>query len=235
VLTLAVDTATSRGVVGLVDDDILVRGRTWDLATTYSLELLPAIEAVLAEAGVGGTALEAIVIDIGPGGYGALRAGVATAQGLALGLDIPLAGVPRLEADAVPHLGGAAPVVAVHDAGSSGVAWAVYEAGSWPSGLPQELRPPRLSAIEECVEAAPPSALWCGELNDSLRAALDARENGWTEAPAPTKMHPEDAPRALDLVRLARARQAFGDPAAVDVLYLRPPAITRPREDAGAR
>jgi hypothetical protein len=35
----------------------------------------------------------------------------------------------------------------------------------------------------------------------------------------------ENVRSAADLVRLARLHRAFGDPAAVDVLYLRPPSI----------
>ena len=40
-----------------------------------------------------------------------------------------------------------------------------------------------------------------------------------------------DAPggRAAAVVRLARGHAAYGDPALVDVIYLRPPSITRPR------
>jgi hypothetical protein len=47
----------------------------------------------------------------------------------------------------------------------------------------------------------------------------------WTEPPPEENMR-----RTLDIARLAVAHGAFGDPAAVDVLYLRPPSITRPRE-----
>ena len=59
---------------------------------------------MLAAAGVAREALTAIAVTTGPGQYGALRTGVATAQGLALALDVPLAGGRRLEADALPHL-----------------------------------------------------------------------------------------------------------------------------------
>lgn len=238
-LTLVIDTASNAGTVGIVEGDTLLIERRWAVTTTYSLELLAAIEAVLAEAGVERTALEGVVVSVGPGAYGGLRAGVATAQGLALGLDVPLAGVARLEADAVPLLvsASAAPVVAVHHAGSPGVAWAVYGRGDWPAGSPSELQAARLGTTEECVLAAPEGARWCGEITPELRDAIVA--GGWTESSITATMPAAtDArawpPRALDLARLARVHEAFGDAALVDVLYLRPPAISPPREDYGA-
>jgi tRNA threonylcarbamoyl adenosine modification protein YeaZ len=230
---LVIDTASNRGLVGLVEGDTLVAERAWTLATTYSQELLAEIDALLAGVGIDREALSGIVVNVGPGGYGSLRVGVATAQGLALGLDVPLAGLARLEADAVRHLeGGSRVVVAVHHAGAAGVAWGAYEAAEAAGeGLeaPRERSAPRLGTIEECVAAAPEAALWCGDITPELRAALEERRQaeglGWTEPPAEQNMR-----RAVDLARLAEAHAAFGDPADVDVLYLRPPSITRPRE-----
>lgn len=224
-LTLAIDSASNVGTVGLVDGERVLAERRWTLVGTYSLELLGMVEAVLAEAGVARSDLESVVVDAGPGGYGSLRAGVATAQGLALGLDIPLAGVARLELDAMPHLEASAEaartVVAVHDAGSSGLSWAAYDRGAWPEEAPREVAAPRLGTPSQVASEAPRDALWCGELTEALRAALNELGAGWTEATTAANM-----PRALDMSRLARAHGAFGDPAGVDVIYLRPPAIT---------
>lgn len=227
-LTLAIDTSSVRGGVGLVRDDTLLAEHRWDLATTYSLELLTAIDALLSEAGVSRTDIEAIAVCVGPGGYGGLRAGVATAQGLALGLDVPLAGVGRLELDAVPYLAGGGVVVPVHNAGSAGLAWACYEDAGQAGAPSRELQPPRLGTPAECAAAAPIGARFCGELTDELRDALGAR--GWTEPPITATIAPVETSRALDMVRLALAHSAFGDPATVDVRYLRPPSITPPRE-----
>ena len=231
-MILAIDTASNHGLVGLVQGQTLIAEHDWVLATTYSMELLAEIDRLLLAARVDREALQGIVVDVGPGGYGSLRVGVATAQGLALGLDVPLAGVGRLEADAVRHLEGGAPlVVAVHEAGAAGIAWAAYgaaEAAREKFVAPREISTPRLGTVEECLAAAPNDALWCGDISAELRAALVAQESEgprWTETPAEQNMR-----RAVDLARLAEAHGAFGDPADVDVLYLRPPSITRPRE-----
>jgi len=223
---LAIDTASDDVAVALVRGGAVLAERRWRLAGTASEELLGGVDALLREAGVARDEIAAIAVNVGPGGYGGLRTGVATAQGLALALDVPLAGVSRLEADAYPHLLAApegAPVAAAHDAGRAGVAWAAY-------ALPDRARPPaalvepRIDPVAEAARAAPAAARWCGELTPALRRAL--AEAGRD----PEAASGDTIPRAAaDLVRLARLHAAYGDPALVDVVYLRPPPITRPR------
>jgi tRNA threonylcarbamoyladenosine biosynthesis protein TsaB len=222
VAELGIDTASQDLAVAVVEGERVLVERRWRLEATASQELLAGIEAALAEAGVAREAIEAIAVNVGPGAYTALRTGVATAQGMALALGVPLAGVGRLEADAFPHLAPGVPVIAVHDAGRSGIAWAAYVPCDAPeSGPPEPLTLPRLDQPEECARVAPARALWCGEVTDVLRAARDAAGRvGDTDVP-----EVEDVRHAADLVRLARLHGAYGDPAAVDVLYLRPPAI----------
>ncbi|MEZ4501808.1 MAG: tRNA (adenosine(37)-N6)-threonylcarbamoyltransferase complex dimerization subunit type 1 TsaB [Dehalococcoidia bacterium] len=219
---LVIDSASRRGLVAVVEAGTVLAEHAWDLGTTFSRELLTAIDPVLDRSSRARTDLAGIAVVTGPGGYGSLRAGVATAQGLALALDVPLAGVHRLELDAAPHLE-AGPVVAVHDAGRSGLAWAAYERAEG-GAPPRVLVEPRIDEAAACAASAPRGALWCGELTEDLReawqhAGTDARE---AEAAPP-------ASRALGAVALADAHDAFGDPAGVDVVYLRPPSITRPR------
>ncbi len=217
-IELGIDSASSQAGVALFDGDKLLTERRWMVETNYSRELLGGIDAALGEAGVERGELAAIAVDAGPGGYSGLRSGVATAQGLALALGIPLAGVSRLEAAAFPHLGGGRPVVAAHQAGGGRIAWAAYADGG--GGAPAILEAPRLDELDACLGAAPRGARWCGELSEELLAALEGGD-GTAVAAA------ENVRRAADLVRLAKLHEAYGDPALVDVVYLRPPPITR--------
>ena len=219
---LGIETASDDASVAVLDGERVLAEHQWRIETTTSRELLAHVAAVFREAGIARDALSRIAVDVGPGGYGSLRTGVATAQGIALGLGVPLGGVGRLEVDAFPHLSPDERIVAVHEAGRAGVAWAAFatcellESGS--VAPPEVLVAPRIDTAEECLRLAPEPARWCGELA-TLRTARDASQrSGDTEREATARS-------AADVVRLARLHRAFGDPAAVDVIYLRPPSI----------
>ncbi len=219
-LTLAIDCAADAASLALLRGDEVIATHEWTATSNMSLELLAAIAEFVSSAGVERDAIEQIAVNVGPGQYGALRTGVATAQGLALALGVPLAGIGRFEADVLPHLSpegaSARPVVAVHEAGRSGIAWGAYLPGE--AGLPAILTEPRLDPVEELPEKVPADALWCGEVTEAL-----------IEVVRPELAPPAEQPRAVSLARIAIAREAFGDPAGVDAVYLRPPPITQPR------
>jgi len=94
-LCLAIDTATSRATLALgsLADGSLVAADTWPGAHAHAETLLPRLQALLANAGVGLDAVGGIVVGIGPGGFTGLRVGLATAKTLAHGLRRPIAGV----------------------------------------------------------------------------------------------------------------------------------------------
>lgn len=232
---LVIDTASPAGLAAVVRGERTLAEVRWTLETTFSRELLARVDEALDAASLRRSEVAALVVNTGPGAYTGLRVGVATAQGLALALDAPLAGVQRLEADAFPHLPGGGPVVAVHDAGRGRVAWAAYAAGTGGDGVPATLVAPRMDEPDECTRAAPAPATWCGELSDELRSAwvapsVAARRSGDREAATEANVR-----HGADFVRLAHLHRAFGDPASVDVLYLRPPSITAPRPRKSAR
>jgi len=60
--------------------------------------LLPLLDEILADAGWGWRDLDLLAVTVGPGGFTAVRTGVAAARALALALDRPAVGVGTLEA-----------------------------------------------------------------------------------------------------------------------------------------
>ncbi len=235
---LGIDTAGDDASLVLVDaDGRVVAERAWHTDTNMTRELLANLDALLVEAGASRQAIARIAVNVGPGQYGALRAGIATAQGLAIALDASVASVGRLEADAALVLSETQPsAVAVHDARGS-VAWGSYALDE--AGTPREIDAPRMSTVAEAVALAPAGAAWTGEITDALRAALavgrdaDARK-GDTSGAEPSEVQSSTGSvgetRAAAVVRIAQARDVYGDPGLVDAIYLRPPPITPPRQ-----
>lgn len=92
-LILAFDTATEVATTALLDEGEVVGERT-----SRPVRILVDIDALLAAAGLERGAVEALVVGTGPGSYTGLRMGLVTARVLALGLDVPVAGVSTLAA-----------------------------------------------------------------------------------------------------------------------------------------
>lgn len=94
---LAIDTGSSQMSLTLRAD-----GRDWVYAQStgpqQSEHLLPALQRLLSDAQVNIADLSAIVYNQGPGMFTGLRIGIGVAQGLSAPWDIPLIGIPSLDA-----------------------------------------------------------------------------------------------------------------------------------------
>jgi tRNA threonylcarbamoyladenosine biosynthesis protein TsaB len=95
---LGIDTSTSCGSVGLIDDDSLIAEYLLNIPVTHSERLLGAIELILREARCALEDLDGWAISLGPGSFTGLRIGVSTVKGLAFATGKPVAGVPTLDA-----------------------------------------------------------------------------------------------------------------------------------------
>ncbi|MBQ5429839.1 MAG: tRNA (adenosine(37)-N6)-threonylcarbamoyltransferase complex dimerization subunit type 1 TsaB [Neisseriaceae bacterium] len=69
-----------------------------DIGAKQSENLLPALCDLYVQAGIDTPDLAAIVVNQGPGAFTGLRVGASVAQGLAAAFNIPLIGVPSLDA-----------------------------------------------------------------------------------------------------------------------------------------
>lgn len=96
---LAIETATELCSVALAAGN-KVFGRSETGARIHGDRLLPWIRELLADAGLGMTDLDALVVDRGPGGFTSLRIGIGVAQGLALAVRLPVHPVSSLAAAA---------------------------------------------------------------------------------------------------------------------------------------
>jgi tRNA threonylcarbamoyladenosine biosynthesis protein TsaB len=123
---LALDTSTLAGAVALVEGDRTVGEYMLDVRVTHSERLLAAIDRLLADAGWTPNDLEALAVAAGPGSFTGLRIGLSAAKGLALGLSLPIAAVPTLDAMAAGLPFAALPVCPVLDARRGEVYCSLY-------------------------------------------------------------------------------------------------------------
>jgi tRNA threonylcarbamoyladenosine biosynthesis protein TsaB len=188
VLTLAFDTATSAATTALVRD-----GEVLGEAVSRAVRVLEDADELLRAGGVERSELTGIVVGTGPGSFTGMRLGLAAARGLALALDLPVAGVSTLDALAA----GAPGAVPVVDAGRREV-FALVD-GEPVVCAPQEI----MGGV--CVG------------DGALRYREVLEQRGAEVPPDDDERH---LPRARFHAQLARD---FGPAEAVEPLYLRVP------------
>lgn len=198
---LVIDTASAELALALAQDGVVVHSLVRDAGQDHSRLLLPAIDELLDG---DRSRLAGVAVVRGPGSYAGLRVGIATGEGLALALGIPIQGVATLEA--VAAASGLEEVTAIHPAGRGEFAAQEFRAGR-PAGD---------------MFAAAPEDLAGRQVAGERAASLEGRE----------VTAEERCRAALALILPAFAAEAgAGD---VEALYLREPSISRPRRAIAA-
>lgn len=212
---LAFDTGTehlSIAVSRVVDGRTQVWSHHGPGGATASSTLIPAVLALLVQAGLGLRELDAIAFGAGPGSFTGLRTACAVAQGLGYGADVPLLPVDSLLAVAEDARHAQAPdaatfqVVAVLDARMDEVYTARYvwagarwtQPGDWTVCKPEAL-------------AQSPDAAWPADsvvAGNAFAAYGERLLPGWPRVDA--------LPTAAALLRLAPALLAAGQAVPAD-------------------
>ncbi|WP_424975755.1 tRNA (adenosine(37)-N6)-threonylcarbamoyltransferase complex dimerization subunit type 1 TsaB [Dinoroseobacter sp. S124A] len=198
---LAFDTAAAHCAAALLWDTEIRVSRIEPMARGQAERLMPLLEEVLAETGIGWADLTALGVGIGPGNFTGIRISVAAARGLGLGLAVPVVGVSTLEALA---LGAEGPALVSLDARRGNA----YLQGFGADGT--ALAPPVMAPVETAaLPGTGPAPLCLGDLAPEL-----ATRSGGTVVPP---RHP--LPEAIARIAARRARPDLPPPAP---LYLRP-------------
>ena len=95
---LGLDSSGLVAGVALIQDDVLIAEYTTDYKKTHSQTLLPMLDELRRMVDLDLKSIDLIAVAAGPGSFTGLRIGSATAKGLGLALDIPLAAVPTVDA-----------------------------------------------------------------------------------------------------------------------------------------
>jgi tRNA threonylcarbamoyladenosine biosynthesis protein TsaB len=96
VTVLGIETATSVCAAALARDGIIVAESLVQAERIHAERLMGQIAEVLGPAGV--RSVDGVAVSIGPGSFTGLRIGASVAKGIAFARDIPVVGVPTLEA-----------------------------------------------------------------------------------------------------------------------------------------
>jgi tRNA threonylcarbamoyl adenosine modification protein YeaZ len=176
---LAIDTSGTNALVALGEPDgTLIAERRWPAGYRHGEELLTRIDEMLTTAGIPKGELGGIVVGTGPGAFTGLRVGLATAKGLARGLDVAIAGVATSEAllDAAGEAGGFAglrPVLMLPAGPSDRVLVAGGRASLVRGGDEMELEPGDMAVAVDLPGRASDEAVALGSKAETgLAAAL---------------------------------------------------------------
>lgn len=212
---LAIETSTEACSVALHHaGQVIARSQ---LAPRRHAELvLPMADSLLAEAGIRRRQLDAIAVGRGPGAFTGVRLAVSLAQGMALGLDLPVIPVSSLAALALDAPDNGAAIAALIDARMGEIYAACYRRDG--NGLLQPLDTERVCPPDQLQ--LPPGESWnvIGSGWNSYRTVLAAR------MAAPRWSDGDCYPQARAVAVLAAAEYAAGralPPEQALPLYLR--------------
>jgi tRNA threonylcarbamoyladenosine biosynthesis protein TsaB len=214
---LAVETSTLAGSAALLEGGRVVGQSLLNIALTHSERLMAMVDRLLEDCGWEATGLDGLAVSVGPGSFTGLRVGIATVKGLALGLDVPVAAVPTLDALASNLPFADAPVCPMLDARKGEVYLALYRPCEERVGrLSDYLALPPRAAAEWLT--APVIVLGDGVV--ACRPFLSHLGAGLRVAPAAQSL-----PSAAVVGHLGYTMLASGHAVAADALvpmYLRP-------------
>jgi tRNA threonylcarbamoyladenosine biosynthesis protein TsaB len=153
VRVLGIDTSTDSVSVALLhDSDAIAEITLFKPASTLS-DLVPTIDFLLKSAHSSLRQIDLLAVTTGPGSWTGLRIGVATAKTIAQALNVPIIGIPTLDALARNVTLVQSPVACALDAHQSKVIVATFDASAM---TPKRLGADRLILIADfltsCVE-----------------------------------------------------------------------------------
>ncbi|MBT9143413.1 MAG: tRNA threonylcarbamoyladenosine biosynthesis protein TsaB [Dehalococcoidia bacterium] len=221
-MELAIDTSTRVASLALSSRGALIAEITWYVGQNHTVELIPNLICLLQQRKADIQNIESVMVARGPGSFNGLRAGIATAKGLAFALGIHLVGISTLEVLAFPYADVGFPVCPILNAGRGEIATALFRKrkGHW-----ERLTVEHTTTIDDLCSQIGQRTIFCGEISDE----------GWMQ------LEQQLGKKALIVKGSATLRRAgclaelgwhrmesgdFDDPFTLQPLYLKSPAIT---------
>jgi tRNA threonylcarbamoyladenosine biosynthesis protein TsaB len=224
-MLLALDTSTSLASVALAQPDRVVAELTWDVGQRHSTELLQRLRWLLDTYAVPARDLDAIAVATGPGSFNGLRVALTAAKSLAFSLGIPLYGVPTLDVIAYGASDAGGTLCAVLEAGRGQIYTAFYAPSAASLAGWGPLDGYAIATPAEVALCSHETVLFCGEWREQTRAWLAEALGKRARFAVASSPRRASWLAALALARIAAVAPA-DDPARLEPLYLRRPAIT---------
>jgi tRNA threonylcarbamoyladenosine biosynthesis protein TsaB len=223
---IAIDTSTDMASLALVQDEQILVETTWRCQQSHNMQLLPRLSQLLEQSGLDIKSAEGIIVARGPGSYTGLRVGISSAKGLAFSLGIPIVGISTLEADAYQHAETGLPICSILNIGRGEIAAATYQmkGRKWV-----QLVAEHISTIDALVSEVTTKTVLCGEYVPLVAVEIKKKLKQMVVMPSTAAL----LRRAGFLAELGLKRIKAGDcddPATLQPLYLRAPAITQPKK-----
>jgi len=218
VKTLAIETATPASSVAIGDGAELAAMSVGVDGRGHVGFLIPAIDFCFTRSGWRPADLDLVAVDIGPGPFTGLRAGLAAAQAVAAGIGVPIVTVSSLDVLALRAATGRRTIWPVVDVRRGQVATAPYRPLPWgvvKDGPIEVVTPDELGAL---INASGEDALVVGDhsaLPDGVFQGLHRVKLGRPRYPA--------ADMILEIAGMRAGRSQFASAEEVRPLYLREP------------
>jgi tRNA threonylcarbamoyladenosine biosynthesis protein TsaB len=215
---LAIDTSTPASSVALGADGALVAMSFHVNARGHVEFLVPAVDFCFERAGWAPDDLDVVAVDIGPGPYTGLRAGIATAQAVAAAAGVPVVAASSLTVLALRAATGRRRIWPLVDVRRGQLATAPYlpvPGGVAPDGDRELVSPEEFRGL---IDADPAETLVVGEwhaLPDDVRRGMHRTRFGRPRYPT--------ADVLLEIAELRAAHEDFAGPEELRPIYLREP------------
>ena len=224
-MQVAIDSSTDTASLALVQDGTVLAELTWRCGQNHSTQLLPHLSHLLSQSKLSLQSADCIIVARGPGSYNGLRVGISTAKGLAFSLGISIIGVSTLEVEAYQQAERGLPICPIFNAGRGEITTARYQkkGNQWC-----QLTAEHITTVDILCSQITGKTVFCSEFVPSIAEQLrkQLKQKAIILSPA------AGLRRASFLAELGLKRFKAGDydnPATLQPLYLRGPAITQPK------
>lgn len=218
---LGIDSSGLVASAAVVEDDNLLAEYTVNYKKTHSQTLLPMLDEIVKMTELELETMDAIAVAAGPGSFTGLRIGSATAKGLGLALDKPLAAVPTVDALAYNLWGTDKIVCPIMDARRGQVYTGIYE---FENGQLKVLEGQMAVSIEEIARKLNDTGREVIFLGDGVPVYADALKKMMkvpvSFAPAHMNKQRAGAVAALGLVYASQGKLQSADEHQPDYLRL---------------